>query len=189
MDALTCNNCGARLDVAATTKFVTCARCNTVLEIKRTDSARFTEVLGPAPQTGGTEVVERPSPATRKRTHTFMAEADVALEEELNHIETEWHLERDLYLLSSEFGGKHVPSKRRGLFAAVVLVGLAVALFFMFQTLPAGMMRELGPYLSGFVLLFGVGLGWFQYSKGVDYERAHAAYLARRHAAIAKYRH
>jgi hypothetical protein len=189
MDALVCNHCGARLDVAPTTKYVTCARCNTVLEIKRTDSARFTEALGPAAPTP-TETAEHATtaPRTGKAARKFLDEADVALEEELNTIDRDWQAERERYLMSSEFGGKRIPDKRRGLFAGGVLVALAVALFFMFQSLQPGMSRELGPYISGFVLLFGIGLGWFQYSKGADYERAHAAYQARRAAAIARYR-
>jgi hypothetical protein len=189
MDALTCNHCGAHLEVAATTKFVTCAHCNTVLEIKRTGSARFTEVYGPAAQPAG--VTDQPAPVGPKSqgSSKFMGEADVALEEELNAIDRHWDLERERYLLTSEFGGKQIPSKRRGLFAGAVLVVLAVILFFMFRSLQPTRATEVGPFISGFILMFGVGLGWFQYSKGVDYERASAAYQARRDAVIAKYRH
>jgi hypothetical protein len=189
MDALICNQCGARLEVAPTTRYVTCARCNTVLEIKRTDSASFTEALGPAPQTQPEEA-ESPWPNSRQvqTVRKFLAAEDVALEEELNKIDREWHVERERYLLTSEFGGKQIPDKRRGLFAGGVLVVLAVILFFMFRALPPNHATEVGPFISGFILMFGVGLGWFQYSKGVDYERAHAAYQARRNAVIAKYR-
>jgi hypothetical protein len=152
--------------------------------VKRTDSARFTDALGPDAQAAGAAVTARQGKPARK----FLGETDVALEEELNSIDREWQFERERYLLSSEFGGKQVPDKRRGLFAGGVLIALAVVLFFMFQTLQRGLSREIGPYVSGFVLLFGIGLGWFQYSKGVDYERAFAAYQARRSAAIAKFR-
>jgi hypothetical protein len=191
MDALICNQCGARLEVAPTTKYVTCAHCNTVLEIKRTDSASFTEALGPAPSASSTEEAENPWPHSRQvqTVRKFLGAEDVALEEELNRIDREWHAERERYLLTSEFGGKQIPDKRRGLFAGGVLVILAVLLFFMFRALPPNHATEVGPFISGFILMFGVGLGWFQYSKGVDYERAHAAYQARRNAAIAKYRH
>ncbi len=190
MDALICNHCGARLEVAPTTKFVTCARCNSVLEIKRTDSARFTETLGAAaPST--TDLTARPAPAERKgkSARKFLGADDVALEEELNAIDRAWHVERERYLVSSEFGRQQIPDKRRGLLAGAVLIGLAVVLFFLFRTLTPTRATEVGPFVSGFVLLFGVGLGWFQYSKAVDYERAFDAYQARRNAAIAKYRH
>ena len=122
------------------------------------------------------------------RPRGLLGEADIALEQELDKIDREWHNERDRYLMMSEFGGKKIPSKRRGLIAGTVLVGIAIGLFFMFQSLQPGLSRELGPYISGFVLLFGVGLGWMQYSKGLDYERAHAAYLARRNGVIARYK-
>jgi hypothetical protein len=90
--------------------------------------------------------------------------------------------------MMSEFGGKKIPSKRRGLLAGIVLAGVAIGLFFMFQSLHRGLSYELGPYISGIVLLFGVGLGWMQYSKGLDYERAHAAYVARRNGIISRYK-
>ncbi len=188
MDALICNNCGARLEVAPTTRFVTCAKCDTVLEIKRTGSARYTDVMGPAAQP--TAVVESIAPPARKSKplRGTLDQADIALEEELNQVDREWHLERDRYLMMSEFGGKKIPSKQRGLIAGIILAAIAVGLFFKFQSLQPGLSRELGPYISGIVLLFGVGLGWLQYSKGLDYERAHAAYLARRNGVIAKYK-
>ncbi len=161
MDALICNQCGARLEVAPTTNYVTCARCNTVLEIKRTDSAAFTEALGPAPQAPAEET-ESPWPHSRQvqTVRKFLAAEDVALEEELNRIDREWQAERERYLLTSEFGGKQVPDKRRGLFAGGVLVVLAVILFFMFRSLPPNRATEVGPFISGFILMFGVGLGW-----------------------------
>jgi hypothetical protein len=188
MDALICNNCGARLEVAPTTRFVTCANCDTVLEIKRTDSTRYTDVMGPAAQPAA--VAEQAAPPARKSkpSRGMLDQADIALEEELNTIDREWHIERDRYLMMSEFGGRKIPSKRRGVIAGIVLVGIAIGLFFMFQSLQPGLSRELGPYISGIVLLFGVGLGWLQYSKGLDYERAHAAYLARRNGVIARYK-
>jgi hypothetical protein len=42
---ITCQNCGAALDVPPAARFVTCSHCGSRLEIKRTPSAVFTEVL------------------------------------------------------------------------------------------------------------------------------------------------
>jgi DNA-directed RNA polymerase subunit RPC12/RpoP len=41
--AVRCNHCGAPLQVAEKTRFVTCQFCNSNLEVKRTDSSIFTE--------------------------------------------------------------------------------------------------------------------------------------------------
>src|SRR5260370_41600550 len=165
MDAPLCIHCAAHSEVAPTTKYVTCARCNTVLEIKRTDTDQFTGALAPAALAGADVTTPEAKPARK-----FLGAADVALEEELNSIDSEWQAERDRYLLSSEFGGKQIPDKRRGLFAGGVLVALAIALYFMFQTLQPGTSQDIRPFVSGFVLLFGIGLGWVQFSKGVDYD-------------------
>lgn len=43
--SLACNNCGAPLEVAETTKFATCTHCGSRLSITHTGSAAYTEVL------------------------------------------------------------------------------------------------------------------------------------------------
>ncbi len=45
MVSVSCNSCGAPLKVDAQVRFVTCQFCNTQLEIKRSDSAIFTEQI------------------------------------------------------------------------------------------------------------------------------------------------
>jgi hypothetical protein len=46
VQSLSCNGCGAALDVGPATNFVTCAHCGSRLAIKRTSSSAYTEVLG-----------------------------------------------------------------------------------------------------------------------------------------------
>lgn len=43
--SLNCNHCGAPLDVAPTSNFVTCNHCGTRLVVRRTESSAFTEQL------------------------------------------------------------------------------------------------------------------------------------------------
>ncbi len=45
VESLACNNCGAPLEVAETTKFATCTHCGSRLSISRSGSAAYTEVL------------------------------------------------------------------------------------------------------------------------------------------------
>ena len=45
LESLNCNNCGAPLEVAATSNFVTCNHCSTRLAVRRTESSAFTEQL------------------------------------------------------------------------------------------------------------------------------------------------
>ena len=45
IQALNCANCGATLEVGPTARFVTCRHCHSSLEIKRSESAEWTELL------------------------------------------------------------------------------------------------------------------------------------------------
>jgi ABC-type transport system involved in cytochrome bd biosynthesis fused ATPase/permease subunit len=46
VQSLSCNGCGAALDVGPATNFVTCAHCGSRLAVRRTPSSAYTEVLG-----------------------------------------------------------------------------------------------------------------------------------------------
>ena len=43
--SVNCNHCGAPLEVGANARFVTCTFCNSQLEVKRSESAVFTEEI------------------------------------------------------------------------------------------------------------------------------------------------
>lgn len=45
LQKLSCNSCGAPIEVSATAQFATCNHCSTQLAIRRTKSATFTEQL------------------------------------------------------------------------------------------------------------------------------------------------
>ena len=45
-ETIHCNRCGAQLQVAPTTNFVTCNKCGTQLAIKRSADATYTEAAG-----------------------------------------------------------------------------------------------------------------------------------------------
>lgn len=45
VQALSCNNCGAPLDVPESSNYITCSHCGSRLIVRRTDSAAYTEVL------------------------------------------------------------------------------------------------------------------------------------------------
>jgi predicted RNA-binding Zn-ribbon protein involved in translation (DUF1610 family) len=45
VEKISCNSCGAPLEVAETTQFATCRHCGAKLSIQRTDTATFTEAF------------------------------------------------------------------------------------------------------------------------------------------------
>ena len=63
MISVSCNHCGAPLKVGPNSRFVTCTFCNSRLEVKRSDSAIFTEEISRIANTtqqmaGSLEVIE-----------------------------------------------------------------------------------------------------------------------------------
>ena len=67
MDLITvsCNQCAAPLEVSATSRFVTCSICQSRLEVHRSESAVFTEVLDQLNQR--TEAIGRDVSVIRKQ--------------------------------------------------------------------------------------------------------------------------
>ena len=73
--SVSCNHCGAPLEVAERTRFVTCQFCNSQLEIKRTDSSIFTEE------------VARIAENTEKMTEQLEV---ITLQNEIEQLDREW---------------------------------------------------------------------------------------------------
>jgi hypothetical protein len=111
---VSCNSCGASLDIAPGARFVTCRYCAASLEVKRTDSAVFTEVL------------------TRidKRTATMAEDLGaIRREQELERLDREWELRRQSLLVRGKHGSTSEPSTFGGIF--VIAFGLIAGIAWM----------------------------------------------------------
>lgn len=75
LEAISCNNCGATLEVGESTRFVTCNYCNSRLEVKRTASTRYTALL---------EKIEGHAEAIAADTSVMRLKAEVEL------LESDW---------------------------------------------------------------------------------------------------
>lgn len=105
LEPIACNNCGAALEVAADTNFVTCTHCGSRLAVRRTASSRFTELLG----------------KLDAKTDAMAGHlASLAREAEVERIDREWELERD------GFGPRH-PGRVRTQPRVVPLVAGSIA--------------------------------------------------------------
>ncbi len=76
LEALSCNKCGAPLDVPSSANFATCSYCNSRLAIKREGGAHYTEVL------------DRIDTRTERMSGDLTA---VRLHSELERLDREWH--------------------------------------------------------------------------------------------------
>ena len=157
-----CNHCGAPLDVADQTRFVTCAFCHSQLEVKRTDNSVFTEEIGRI-----------------ARNTDRMAESleVIKLQNDLEQLDREWSDVRSGY--ESKRGGKGPASRAGAALGLLFAVFFAIACFSMAGF--AGNAGAPGPFSlvivgMGFFALIAAILGVVNSTK---YENGHSTYQAR----------
>jgi hypothetical protein len=164
LEPLTCNNCGAALDIPASANFVTCVFCGSRLAVKSNASVVDTEVLQ--------QLDER-----TQRLSTDVQQ--LQLESELERIDREWEQERQPYLLSSPTGATFEPTIPWALLTvgvAAIFAGVVALLFF---TLWGGVLTS-NPISGVFVLaLLLLGLAAWETFKRIyqadNYKRAKIA--------------
>src|SRR3954451_15924160 len=87
--SVACNHCGAPLDISPTTQFVTCAYCGYKLQVHRSASSVYTEVL---------ESIDQ-------RTQRMEQDIDqIKRQNELERIDREWSMQRDAMLVRDKQG-------------------------------------------------------------------------------------
>jgi len=109
--SITCNRCGAPLEIGRGVRFLTCNYCGSRLQVHQTDSATFTEVL---------ETIQE---------HTSQMAEDVGvirLQNEVEQLDRQWAIERESYLTHGKNGTTTEPGMGG---AGVVVGGLFVAFF------------------------------------------------------------
>ncbi|MFO0565220.1 MAG: hypothetical protein U0263_06135 [Polyangiaceae bacterium] len=165
---LSCNGCGADLDVPDDARFVTCRYCAARLEVGHTDGVAFTRVR---------EAVARVEKKTERLADEVRglqaANRALALERELDALEKQWESEREGLMVRSKDGTLSVPTETSAwaMGAVAIVVGIGAA----------AMMRGDSSLLLGFVIaLLGAGAALIQQQKAARYTKAHAAYLERR---------
>ena len=171
---LACNCCGAGLEVAETTNFVTCHHCGSQLTIRRTENSTFTEQL---------DRLERKTDELSEQVESLTANSA------LEALDREWELERENFMIETKNGGRHLPTRGNA-----VGGGIAIAVFGTFWTIMAIAITSSGPSFGPFAIagvifpLFGVGFVIFgvissitAYQKAEQYEQAHRRYRERRH--------
>lgn len=103
--SLNCNHCGAPLEAAADTRFLTCGHCGSRLAVHHTASTHFTEVL----QKLGA------------KTETVAHDVEILkLENELLRLQQQWETERETFMVTARDGSRRLPERRAG---AMMVVG------------------------------------------------------------------
>lgn len=159
--SVSCNHCGASLQLSDKAKFVTCNYCGSRLAVHRTDSASYTEVLN----------------EIRDTTQRVESNLDVIrLQNDLERLDREWMMERERYMVSDKDGARHVPSRGRSLVGAAVSIIVGIGAVTMASQFQNGWMGV----ITVFVALGVIASAMFDILKTEKYEAAQARYERRR---------
>jgi hypothetical protein len=170
---LTCNHCGAPLEAAEGTKFLTCRFCSSRLAIEHSESAFYTRVL---------EALENQTSALSQDLET------IKIQNEIERLDREWQMEREQLCDRSKTGQLAEPSEAAaGCLAAFQVV---FGLFWFGIWLAAGQLMDSS--FPVFVSLFGLlisALAVATFLSGTQkarrYGSARSAYESRRSQLVA----
>ncbi len=173
LQKLTCNSCGAPIDVPESAKYVTCNHCSAQLVVHRRDNVTFTEQLK--------ELADKTEELSQ-RVDDLTDQGEVAA------LDREWEFERERYMITTKNGGKHVPTE-----AGAIGGGVAITLFgCVWLAMAIGITSsapDVGPFviakvafpLFGLVFIVsGIVMSMNSYSKAGDYRAAERRYKSKR---------
>ena len=160
--SLTCNHCGAPLEVPAKTRFLTCSYCSARLEVQRSGGAVFTEVL------------EALDERTRKIAEDVEA---IKIQNRLEQMDRQWTADRERYMSTDKHGRRSVPTTAGSIAAAVAAcVGGTIWM------ITAASMPGSGPFpLFGLIVIaVGIFIGIHGVRKAEAFQRARRRHQMRR---------
>jgi hypothetical protein len=185
--SLTCQHCGAPLEVPAKITHLTCQFCGTRLKVQRTGSAAYTETLEEVAQS-----VARVADNTDQ----------LKLEQEIARLDREWMMSRDQYMVRGKDGQISVPTKTSaaiggaiivvfGLIWTLVAAGMAGAVGFGINQVGGGPLSILPGLFPCFGVLFVIGgivMAVTAYGKAINFEEHRHAYQAERSRLLSELR-
>ncbi|PKN45903.1 MAG: hypothetical protein CVU59_07665 [Deltaproteobacteria bacterium HGW-Deltaproteobacteria-17] len=162
MLTLSCNECGAPIDVPERTNFFTCNFCGSRLSVQRTEGASYTETL---------EALDR-------KTETLAREVEVLkLQNELERVDREWQEELKQYMVRDNNGNESVPTSGGSIIGGFVAIVFGIG--WMVQAVSVNAPAFLPLVGLGFIGM-GVYMGFSGYNKSLTYKAAYQRHLGRR---------
>lgn len=170
LEKLVCNSCGAPLEVPSSANFVTCGHCSSRLQIRRTESATYTELL--------VDLAEKTDELSERID-------DLVANSELTAIDSNWQMERESLMVRDKHGNSHAPTKGSSMAA-----GIIVTLFGCFWTVMAisitsaassvGIANVAFPAFGVIFIAFGIYNSMSNFKKAEKYGRAERRYRQQR---------
>ncbi len=168
IESLSCNNCGAPLEVPTSADFVTCGYCGSPLAVRRTPSAHYTELL---------ERLEQHSDYLARRAEYLR------LRDELEALDAEWRRERRRHAIRNWRGSLQTPTRSyliTNIIAAVVACALTAWWFYATATANAGPGAAFFGWIGAVVSLIAVIRAVGTANKVNTYNIARQAYQQQR---------
>jgi len=171
---LTCNHCGAPLEVAEEAKFVTCRFCSSRLAVEHSDSAFYTRVV---------EAIEQQTNALSQDLET------IKVQNEIERLDREWQMQREQLCHRGKDGQLREPTVPATVVGSVLFVA-----FGFIWVLMGGAAMSFGGGNPIAVLFEIVGVGIIVFSvvalvrgmpKAQEYEHNKASYESRRRRLVA----
>lgn len=161
LERLTCNSCGAPLEVPETTNFVKCNHCSASLAVRRTAGATFTEQLE--------ELAERTEELSEKIDN-------LSTQNEIAGLDREWDFEREKYMIKTKHGNRHVPTEGGAVVGGILVTAFGIFWTFMATGSGAGAFAMFG------ILFIGAGIASSisGFNKAGHYKKAERRYRQRR---------
>jgi DNA-directed RNA polymerase subunit RPC12/RpoP len=170
---LTCNHCGAPLEAAEDTKFVTCRFCSSRLAVEHSASAFYTRVV---------EAIEQQTNALSQDLET------IKIQNEIERLDREWQMQREQLCRRGKDGQLREPTVTGNIIGSILFALFGVFWLVMASSVPSF------PGIPIFAIVPLVGFGVIVFSivglirgiaKAREYEDNKASYESRRRRLVA----
>ena len=170
LETLSCNNCGAPLDVPLAANYVTCAHCGSRLVVQRSASVHYTEVL---------ERLDK----LDSRTHNVEAELRaMRLEKAIEELDDSWRVQSRKFAAIGKNGSISMPTGGDVYFYIALAIIAVVASPFVFSYASGAMPPFVPVIVILFVLLVVISI-WGAFRADQNYKafvQTESRYKARR---------
>jgi len=174
---LTCNHCGAPLEVAEGTNFVTCRFCSSRLAVEHSESAFYTRVV---------EAIEQQTNALSQDLET------IKLQNEIERLDREWQMDREQLCHRTKSGRLVEPTATEAGCLALSQIAFGLAWFGLFAFAAAALDHAIPGLFSIIGLVIAI-FGIVVFSKGIGkahyFESRRSAYDSRRTRLVAELDH
>jgi hypothetical protein len=161
--SLTCNHCGAPLQVEEGTRYLTCRFCSSQLEVQHSENAFYTKVL---------QVLDQ-------RTSEMAKDLDVIKRQnQLEQLERDWQREREDYLVRGQNGTTTIPSAAGSLIG--MAIGIAIGVLWVGFTSSLEGVPGFFPFFGVLVIIAVVFGSLRNLQKSIRYREREAEYHRRR---------